>query len=652
MKVLPYGSGRFAALFTCRTLCIAYCGIMALIHYLLGQISLTRSALSLHASERTTMIFFVLMALQVYGLASMFLPNGAFFRYMKRCLPSRNPNSHSALSRAFNVIKTFYNQYIGSNGVYGRKGEKYEFRLMLRELIEIPSQSYQALLMSEVVTGSTIPTIYGLVIVLNCVLVPIITLNLRKIDKLNVRNGVLLVDIFVDIALGAVLPVLIMLPPLMEYLGDPGIITNLEWNTNTLSRVRYLVVTSELDLLISAMPLVLSHFLMNTIHQNWSDIDIIIKGKRKTFPEETHCVPGIHKTRHLPSEKQLKNGFEQVVGVLSLTWGVLLFYLIVRAPRLTSCHNDTLLGESCILEIHPLLAEADSCHCLYISVNCQKSLPGKNSLEAYNEINTALESTTTQNALTMQIMLCPIIKMPQAIELYERLNFLNVQYNYDMAEFELKLFHMKSLFQISIEGSALTSVPETLKHQPPNVYYLAIMSSSIQELPEWIKESWQSVRKLFLEGNELTEISPSLIQLTNLQGLSLSSNSIHLVPQEITQLIHMREINLANNSISSLPYEMTKMPLKDVHLQWNLIHSFQDLPWDKQTLLNWDNEKNIFALSGNPICENGENEELSKSILCIEECAPTCDRYIHNNAWCNPPCNTTTCHFDNGICLF
>ena len=65
---------------------------------------------------------------------------------------------------------------------------------MLRELIEIPSQSYQAQLMSELVPDPTYPTIYGLVIVLDCVLVAII-LNLRKIGKLNRR----IVDIFVDI---------------------------------------------------------------------------------------------------------------------------------------------------------------------------------------------------------------------------------------------------------------------------------------------------------------------------------------------------------------------------------------------------------------------------------------------------------------------
>ena len=71
----------------------------------------------------------------------------------------------------------------------------------------------------------------------------------------------------------------------------------------------------------------------------------------------------------------------------------------------------------------------------------------------------------------------------------------------------------------------------------------------------------------------------------------------HVIPKEITQLNNIRGINLANNSISSLPYEMSKIPLKNVQLQWNLIRSYQDLPWGKQEMLDWDNEN---ATSGEP----------------------------------------------------
>ena len=119
------------------------------------------------------------------------------------------------------------------------------------------------------------------------------------------------------------------------------------------------------------------------------------------------------------------------------------------------------------------------------------------------------------------------------------------------------------------------------------------------ELPMWIEDSWQTVRQLYLERNEMTNFSSSLLQLTDLTWLSLSGNSFHVVPKEVTQLINMSGINLASNSISSLPYELGEMPWTNVQLQWNLIQSYHDLPWDKQTLLDWDNENEMFALTGN-----------------------------------------------------
>ncbi|KAH3902885.1 related to Glucose-repressible alcohol dehydrogenase transcriptional effector [Saccharomycodes ludwigii] len=61
--------------------------------------------------------------------------------------------------------------------------------------------------------------------------------------------------------------------------------------------------------------------------------------------------------------------------------------------------------------------------------------------------------------------------------------------------------------------------------------------------------------RLFLNGNNLTELPPSIKSLVNLRVLDLSNNRLESVPPELGMLFNLKYLYLFDNRIKNLPYE-------------------------------------------------------------------------------------------------
>lgn len=202
---LPYGIGSFLALVLFRLVCMFFCLAMSLLHYLFGNNTVAAAALELKDPGVATSTFGILFVLHTYGLGSMGL---SYFKPYRRIHasdkkePAELPKNFAArvLTLIWLKVKKFYDDNLSAKGLLGRRGRMYEVRLVAREAIEIPSQSYQAYLMSFHLTRWW-SVMYALIIVVDILLIPII-LRLKKIKTLSRRNFVLLLDAIVDTFLG------------------------------------------------------------------------------------------------------------------------------------------------------------------------------------------------------------------------------------------------------------------------------------------------------------------------------------------------------------------------------------------------------------------------------------------------------------------
>ena len=61
---------------------------------------------------------------------------------------------------------------------------------------------------------------------------------------------------------------------------------------------------------------------------------------------------------------------------------------------------------------------------------------------------------------------------------------------------------------------------------------------------------------LNLDGNQLTELPPEMWRLTSLKGLSVRANQLTAVPPEIRNLTHLMQLYLDDNKLTELPAEI------------------------------------------------------------------------------------------------
>jgi Leucine-rich repeat (LRR) protein len=83
-----------------------------------------------------------------------------------------------------------------------------------------------------------------------------------------------------------------------------------------------------------------------------------------------------------------------------------------------------------------------------------------------------------------------------------------------------------------------------------------------------------SVLYLNLKNQRIHRFPMEILQLKNLQKLSMSRNYLDTIPKEIAELKHLHYLDLSSNFIEQLPKEISTLPLDTLILWDNHIHGF------------------------------------------------------------------------------
>lgn len=156
---------------------------------------------------------------------------------------------------------------------------------------------------------------------------------------------VLIIDVISDMLFDILFPILITVPPIMELIKDPFILGNLKWILEITAVTEQNMVQSSSELFMVMCPLVFADLSLRAIHQNWCDMakGIIMK----------------------QGKSAKRNNLLAKLGTdVSITWGIFVLILAVRAPLLPSDTDGW--PNTCGLQLWPWGAQQHECYCLLI----------------------------------------------------------------------------------------------------------------------------------------------------------------------------------------------------------------------------------------------------------------------------------------------
>lgn len=250
---------------------------------------------------------------------------------------------------------------------------------------------------------------------------------------------------------------------------------------------------------------------------------------------------------------------------------------IVNSLKNLNLNNNQLQPSS--LENFPVLPKLET---LYLQSNKLTSIP-QNFLSSYpNLINLhlgyndlyALEvfPSSVSKLRSLQIQNIKITALPA--------NFFapipNLQYLYldnnQLSNLEIEI-PMYNLYTLSLSGNKFTQVPQSLFTQVPNITYLSLGSNPLKKLDNFpflpklqtlqlqniqlaeVPESFFSLitnlYNLYLDSNLLTSFNIPF-NLPKLQTLQINNNKFTTIPESLVQLTNLNYLSIGGNNFSSL----------------------------------------------------------------------------------------------------
>ncbi|XP_007448839.1 PREDICTED: leucine-rich repeat-containing G-protein coupled receptor 5 isoform X2 [Lipotes vexillifer] len=134
-----------------------------------------------------------------------------------------------------------------------------------------------------------------------------------------------------------------------------------------------------------------------------------------------------------------------------------------------------------------------------------------------------------------------------------------------------------SLESLTLTGAQISSLPQTVCDQLPNLQVLDLSYNLLEDLPSF--SVCQKLQKIDLRHNEMCEIRANTFQqLFSLRSLNLAWNKIAIIhPNAFSTLPSLRKLDLSSNRLSSFPvtglHGLTHLKLTGNHALQSLISS-------------------------------------------------------------------------------
>ncbi|KAL3659314.1 hypothetical protein V7S43_015585 [Phytophthora oleae] len=465
------------------------------------------------------------------------------------------------------------------NGLFGVESEHFLTVFVLRELLELSTQTYQAYQFSRFLPRVWLNTLLVALLLANCWSTLAVQLFLGSKPALE-RVVALSADAAICIAISVVVPCLLVAPyadamdTANSSFKDPDQLYDPVFVTRLVLEFRLTFASGLTDFAAKIFPHFALYMSLVTIGslltrsstlsasvgvseapRRWVGDSSVISESVRSSPQNSGKLPKqdakacrLAKVAswRLQRSKQGANAHKVVKTILGL-WGALIMVLHLHAAiesHLTSIQD-------CRAFTRPWFASSSSCISLVISCHTR-------GIESPDD---AMFASIDEKALaTLTFAHCPSLHMPPVIQRFSNLMVLHI-YNSTVVEWGSNsgsitaAAHPRLFFTAIARTKFPLGFPDgLLEPLPASLLSIMFCVTDLKSIPDDLPSRWHSMAVVAFEYGELTEIPASLLSL-QVYTLSLKGNRIETIPQlsEMPPSLTIPELSLTENPLKELP---------------------------------------------------------------------------------------------------
>lgn len=491
----------------------------------------------------------------------------------------------------------------------GVNGKHFPIVICSRITIEIVAQTYQAYLWSRSVPHVLLNRVLVCLVLATCLYVPILDVLFRHKPGAHL-SAVLCVDLMLDIAVSVVLPLVLIVPHVLEFdwntYSYPDELRYDEvWFVQTLSEVRQGMVTSTLDYMTTLVPYIAAIDSLGTLKIVL--MRVIAAPTVALEPTKPSVGIAVGSTPHKPRFLRL------------FDWFAMLVALAVLAVHLhAEFRASNTVSSTCQLPMKPWFAHNMSC--AVFDLNCHR----QGIVGSHDQVATLLDALDRSTVQKVLFNHCAALSVPSLIQEFPHL--LGIQtVNCTIAQWPhsaaVTQAHHAKMAEVQLFATNMTEFPLGLLHGDlPTRLSLIVHLSNLSRLPEdagdvWAGHTWPYLSLLHVPLKRL----PSSFSKSSVYYLTLIDNDLEEFQSDLFTNFTLRTLRLSQNRfLSELPSNLGSVTLfrELIAEHTNVSHL---TPW----LENWWEAKhaagtktNVVSLYGSPACADG-------GVLPPELCIPT-----------------------------
>lgn len=552
------------------------------------------------------------------------------------------------------------------------RGQLFDAVLLVREIVEVASQAYQASSASFFVSTVWINQLYGVLLFLNCIANTAVYVFKR--EETGVRRFLCTaIDLFLDFAWSSVLPTRIALTYLPTFIAHAYSFPQEFVYSDTaflhaILDFRQLFLVSWADTVTTLLPylnmffglrnlkILLHHEAVDAMQSFSSNTtsprDVASKStsiqslkSESVVPEPAATAPvsrhsnSIHvapvtpegppsidlggiKRRKPAAEPTYRGRSSYLMYTLHALMplsGVFILLTSIHASGAFQSHNQ-LCNAGCKLRVRPWFAT--HCACSVLELNCvHDAISGTES-----EVQRIFATLDARTLNSLIITHCPQLVVPSEIRRFSMLLYLEF-YNVTLVQWtqeaSLSLPYMPRLGNVFFERSRLPGgIPEGLTHDlAPNIIDIEFITTMLGNgndygIPADLAAKWPSVVMLYFEHCGLQEF-PRVLASMALTDLSLVDNNISHIPEDLDANHAWMYLYLDRNPITKLPENFGDMSqLEMLSFQHTQVAELPAWFWALPLA-------SVFLYANDtPLCTNGKLSAVERSaagIRCSKE---------------------------------
>lgn len=497
-------------------------------------------------------------------------------KLVARVVPSRVKLILKRFVRALlRLRKALYDQ---KHGYMSVQSKHFHYLFLIRETIEIASQSYQMYNCSQLLARPWINAFFLALVVTNCWSTPILQHVLAHLTGLE-RVICLVLDGILDAGSAILIPLVVFVPYMQVFdrsaLGFPSdFLYDPQWFVSMVRENRMLFAMSWSDLFSKLVPhhslfscmknikklIVRKPTAQPTTQQQQNNTDEPESNNKRESLKRSGSFLKRSLRLHKSENVEYPGKGKRLVHVVFTSWGIAVLAIYLHA-RQVSIRTDV---SACKLALRPWFATSFAC----ASYNFDCYEQGR--VDTLTASDLSILDPASLSALI--ISNCPAMAMPPELQNFPNLlKFL--MYNSTIAvwdsEASLNAISHTSLVSICLVRVNMTELPLGLQQELPSpLQDVQVSKSNLTSLPRTLSSKWHPMTLIYFEHCDFTEFPLVLLEL-RADELSLASAKIAALPANMSnvQFSWMSLVLSGNTQLTNLPAEGMKSGLITLSLE-------------------------------------------------------------------------------------